>query len=242
MKWIQDKTHFNELSNGYVEITTPFLDRHNDYIQLYVKKENNRFVLTDGGYIINDLADSGCSVETGKRKMLLNNTLLGFGIQNRNNHIYASASKENYPVVYNNIIQALISVDDLFYTSSPTVESIFYEDVAAWLSEKNVRHIPKIKFSGKTGFNHEFHFGIPKSDKAPERIVQAINNPQQNKIGNLIWMWEDSKEFRPKKTQLYAILNDSEKNVDKSVQAFEQYDIQAFPWSKRGEYVETLTA
>jgi hypothetical protein len=35
--WLKDKTALKEIAD-FVEITTPYLDRHNDYFQIYVKK------------------------------------------------------------------------------------------------------------------------------------------------------------------------------------------------------------
>ena len=43
-KWIKEKTTFKSV-NGWEEITTPYLDIHNDYIQIYVKLENDKIVL-----------------------------------------------------------------------------------------------------------------------------------------------------------------------------------------------------
>ncbi|WNY23736.1 hypothetical protein MmiHf6_10510 [Methanimicrococcus hongohii] len=241
MKWLHEKTLFEEISDGCIEITVPFLNHHNDCLQLFVKKEDGQFLLTDGGFTIGDLADSGCSIDTDKRKSLLNNMLAGLGIQLNEDQIFAYATSENYSVIYNNFIQALISADDLYYTASHNVENIFYEDVAAWLNEEKIRHTSKIKLTGKTGFNHEFHFVIPKSDQAPERIIQAVSNPQKEKIGNLIWMWEDSKELRAEDTALYAILDDTERNAQKSVQALENYGIYPLLWSKRDDVIDKLT-
>jgi len=34
------------------EITTPFLDNHNDHIQIYIKKSDSRLILTDNGQTI----------------------------------------------------------------------------------------------------------------------------------------------------------------------------------------------
>jgi len=76
--WLKEKTDLRAIDK-YVEITTPFLDRHNDHIQLYVKKENGLFILSDDGYTINDLIISGCDIDTEKRKQLLTQTLNGFG-------------------------------------------------------------------------------------------------------------------------------------------------------------------
>jgi len=52
--WLKAKTAWREI-NGWVEITTPYLDRHNDYIQIYLRRQGNEWVLTDDGYKIADL-------------------------------------------------------------------------------------------------------------------------------------------------------------------------------------------
>ncbi len=35
--WLRDNTVLCE-TGGWVEMTTPYLDRHNDYLQIFVKK------------------------------------------------------------------------------------------------------------------------------------------------------------------------------------------------------------
>ena len=57
--WLRDKTSLRQVSD-WVEITTPYLDRHNDYIQIYAKRTDGGLVLTDDGYTIDDLEQSGC--------------------------------------------------------------------------------------------------------------------------------------------------------------------------------------
>jgi hypothetical protein len=47
LKWLRQKIIINPVGEWF-EITTPFLNRHNDYIQVYAKKENNnRIILTE---------------------------------------------------------------------------------------------------------------------------------------------------------------------------------------------------
>jgi hypothetical protein len=65
-QWLRDKSVLREVNDRYVEITTPYLDRHNDYTQIYVRRDNGGFVLTDGGETIQDLRASGCDLETSK--------------------------------------------------------------------------------------------------------------------------------------------------------------------------------
>ena len=78
--WLKDKTALRQIDD-WVEITTPYLDRHNDYVQIYAKKSNGGFVLTDDGYTIDDLEQSGCKLESRRRQDLLKMTLNGFGVQ-----------------------------------------------------------------------------------------------------------------------------------------------------------------
>jgi hypothetical protein len=78
--WLKDKTALRKVGD-WVKITTPYLDRHNDYVQIYAKKANSGFVLTDDGYTIGDLEQSGCQLDSPKRQDLLKMTLNGFGVQ-----------------------------------------------------------------------------------------------------------------------------------------------------------------
>jgi len=108
--WLKDKTILKELE-GWVEITTPYLDRHNDYIQIYVKKENNKFVLSDDGYIISDLIQSGCDLNTQKSKELLIAILNSFGVkQLKSGELLVYSTSENFALQKHNLIQAMLAI------------------------------------------------------------------------------------------------------------------------------------
>ena len=81
LHWLNESISLRQVDE-WVEITTPFLDRHNDFLQIFVKKSNGGYVLTDDGYILEDLKMSGCRIDTDKRLALLSTTLKGFGVQN----------------------------------------------------------------------------------------------------------------------------------------------------------------
>lgn len=67
--------------DDWVEITTPYLDRHNDYLQIYARRQNGSYILTDDGYILSELELSGCKLESPKRLALLQMTLNEFGVK-----------------------------------------------------------------------------------------------------------------------------------------------------------------
>jgi hypothetical protein len=242
-RWLKDKTVLKQIGSDWVEITTPHLDRHNDCLQIYARKEGNGYVLTDDGYIINDLINSGCPLDTPKRQELLRTTLSGFGVQMDHDQLLVRATPENFSLKKHNIIQAMLSVNDLFYLASPYVASLFVEDVTNWLELSDIRYTPNVKFTGKSGYDHMFDFVIPKSRKQPERIVQAVSNPKKDTAEALVFKWLDTKETRADDSQLFAFLNDSNVSISQSViDALKNYDLETVLWSQREQAKERLSA
>jgi hypothetical protein len=242
MTWLKDKTALRKIDD-WMEITTPYLDRHNDYIQIYIRRENGSYILTDDGYTIDDLKRSGCELESKKRRDLLTLTLNGFGAKLEENALVMRASSENFPLRKHNLLQAILAVNDLFYLSVPMVASLFLEDVTAWLDLNDIRYTPKVKFTGKSGYDHLFDFVIPASKKQPERILHTINKPSRDTAQSVAFSWIDTKSVRPENAMAYVLLNDSEHAPSASViDALKNYDVNPVPWSHRNDVRELLAA
>lgn len=64
--WLKEKVKVKKIGD-VCELTTPFVDRHNDYMQIYIKATPSGVVLTDDGYIIRDLEISGLEFNTERR-------------------------------------------------------------------------------------------------------------------------------------------------------------------------------
>lgn len=241
--WLKDRTNLKCVHEDWVEITTPFLDRHNDAIQIYAKREGNSYRLTDDGFTLRDLETSGCSLDTPKRRQLLMVALNGFGVEQVNAVLSVKANAENFSARKHALIQSILAVNDLFYTASPSVRSLFKEDVEKWLDLSEIRYIPNVQFSGKSGYQHQFDFAIPKSKQAPERIIKAINNPNKDAALSFIMAWHDTVEQRPADSTAVAFLNDNDRIIASAVRdAFNQYDITAVLWSDRARARVQLAA
>lgn len=240
--WLKDKTTIREIEN-WIEITTPYLDRHNDYLQIYAKKNKGGYTLTDDGYVIEDLQQSGCDLESQKRKDLLQLTLNGFGIKLEGNNLIIHATNENFALRKHNLIQSMLAVNDLFYLSVPMIKSLFLEDVTNWLEFNDIRYTPRVKFTGKSGYDHLFDFVIPASKKQPERILKTINKPNRNNSEIVAFSWLDTKEVRPANSKAYTILNDKEGKISEAkIDALQTYEIKAIAWSDRERFIEELAA
>ncbi len=232
--WLKDRTTLRQVDSEWVEITTPYLDRHNDHLQIYARRDGDEMVLTDDGYTLDDLERSGCALDSPRRQTLLRLALAGFGVQLHGRALEARATSSTFAPKKHNLLQAMLAVNDLFYLASPVVRSLFFEDVQAWLDLCEVRYTPRVKFTGKSGLDHLFDFVIPRSRAQPERVLRAINNPNRMAATNLAFAWFDTKGAREPESRAVAVLNDSERAVSAEVtDALRSYEVHPVLWSAR---------
>ena len=242
LDWLRDEIKFRQRGQT-VEVTAPFLDRHNDYIQFYAKRDKNGLLLTDDGYTISDLEMSGCNLDTPKRQALLKTTLNGFGVSLVDGELRVKATAGDYARKKHRLLQAMLAVNDLFYLASSSVRSLYHEDVVAWLDDAEIRYTPRVKLSGKTGYDHHYDFVIPKSAFHPERVLLSINNPDRASAERTVFAWEDTKDARRGDSRAYAILNDTQSVLSPSVlDALRNYDVRPVLWSARESVREELAA
>ena len=233
IEWLRDKTALRVIGDS-VEITTPYCDRHNDMIQIYAKKRNGGYDLTDDGYTIDDLEMSGCKLDTPKRQSILQLTLNGFGVQRVGDAFIVHTTAENFAHKKHNLIQAILAVNDLFYLAQASIASLFYEDVVSWLDLHDIRYTPSVKFTGFSNFDHSVHFVIPKSKQAPERLVEPIGKPNKDNTMNVVFKLDDIRRARAVESKSYALLNDSEMTIAPGIlEALINYKVTPLLWSER---------
>lgn len=241
ISWLKQKINYKEI-NGYYEITTPFVNHINDYIQFYIKMdERGRIYMTDDGETLNNLEMAGVDIDQPARKRELESILNGFAVKLSGNELTTIATPATFPMRKHNFIQAIMAVDDLFILASPRVEQFFLEDVQNFLHQNKVRFSQNIILQGKSTFQHKFDFLIPSSEKAPERIIKAVPNPKKQNVMVHLFAFEDTKLAR--NNEGIMILNDIEKDIAPDVtQAIAEYGIYEFSWKRREELKDKLTA
>jgi hypothetical protein len=242
LEWLRRGIKVSE-ADGVCEITTPFLDRHNDHLAIYLSHINNRYVLSDGGYILSDLEMSGVDINTEKRARILATILRGFGVQNVGGDLRIETRREDLARAKHNLLQAMLAINDMFVMAQKHVLSLFLEDVEAFLRAHSIRFVARIKLTGRSGLEHGFDFAVPASDRRPERLLRAINIPVRDTITAFCFAWSDTSQERAPDTEAYAVLNDQERSVSIDLlHALEAYQIQPILWGARERYVEALAA
>lgn len=233
-QWLKQEITF-EKTGDFDEITTPFLDLNNDYIQIYIKLSDDDVYITDDGYTIQSLLSSGLNL-SGKRKELLNTIVRQYGIAVTKDYELAThCTFKDFLLTKHLFVQCILKVNDMFMVKqNAKIESIFLEDVTDFFNKKNIMASEQISIIGKTGFSHSYDFIFARSRNHPERLCNAINNPDKSHINNAIFSWLDTKEKRKPDSQLILIVNDSNKKISDNLQnATQSYDINMIQWTNR---------
>ena len=240
--WLEDEITVNKI-NEYIEVTSPFLDRYNDYLQVYAKLENdNEIILTDDSYIINNLEISGIDMKSSKRKQLLQSFLNKISVKLEDNALVTKASIEDFPQKILFLMQAMLNVDDMFMLSQNKVASLFLEDVKNFLDKKDIFYTKDVNFVGKSGFLYNYEYLIQRTRNKPERLCKVINNPTKQNFESTMFMWNDTKETRENNSQLIVFLNDENRIDTNIIDGFKKYDVDTILWSERDKHIDKLTA
>lgn len=244
-EWFRQNISAEEIKEDIIEITSPFLDRHNDFLQIYATIKDGKIHLTDDGFIINDLAMSGCSVDnTPRRKEIFQSILNGYGVKRSyRDELYVSATFENFPQRKHMLLQAMMAINDMFMTSHSNVSTIFFEEVEKFFIENGIRYSDQISLTGKIGLTHTYDFIISGFKETPDRLISTVNNPSPDRAKIEIFGWNEIKDTRRRPTSLYVFLNDKNKQIAPDIiAAFDEYGITGVPWSQRNQYTEELSA
>jgi hypothetical protein len=239
--WIKDRLDLRA-AGEFAIISTPFLDPHNDEIELYLRKQGDAFVVTDAGETLSDLEDLGLEISTEKRKLHLEQILNGFGVMSDGRELFVRTSEQDFPQRKHNLIQAVLAVHDLYLTGQAHVQQFFTEDVALFLKSKNIPFFRDLKLSGRSGFDHHFDFGFPAQGNRPEGVLLAVNSLTRDKTTSTAFSVHDVRLGRgPLPIRAYALINDVEsKPSPDHLDALRNYDIVPLRWSKREEATVAL--
>jgi hypothetical protein len=240
LRWLKEGLRVSELESG-CSIATPFLDRHNDEIEIYVERRDGGFLLTDDGCTIADLRSSGMAFSSEKRKAHLTAILNGFGVRQEEDELQVHAVPQDFAQKKHSLLQAMLAVNDMFVMGEEHVLSLFKEDVAAFLESNQIPVFPDFKLSGRSGFDHKFDFGLPKTQRKPQRVVQAINNLTKDQALSFAFSVSDVRAIRAEPLQAFTFLNDADNppNED-NLAAIKAYDVQPLFWSRRQDAVPLL--
>lgn len=241
LKWLND--NIIEIKKGdCVEITTPFLDRHNDWLQIFIEEINGQVYITDDGYIVDDLKMCGVDLTTPNRKALLTNMINGYGVKlSDKNELYVNADPNTFAQKKHALIQCMIAVNDLYVTSNSRAVPLFINDLEDYFNKSKIIYSKNVSIIGKTGFNNKFDFIVPKIKNKKETLIKAINSPDKNKIQLALFQCNDTAEMRAdEESQFMIVMNDSKRIPPDLVSSCKNYNTIPITWHEKCEMLKYL--
>jgi hypothetical protein len=111
-EWLQHETVVKEADHKWGLITLPYLDRHNDYLTIYVKKDGNDYILTDDGFIIDDLITVGYSPDDADDRAKIDCILTNYGVSLSAdyNELTIQTNAENFVTQTHNLLQTILTL------------------------------------------------------------------------------------------------------------------------------------
>lgn len=223
--FLKKKITYRQLEVGY-EITTPFLNPSNDHLQIYVQELfDNEIILSDGGDTLSYLSETATLYP--ERKNVIRNTARSYGVSlGSYDELTIKTSPKDFAKKEHALLQAMLKVYDLSFTSRIKTSNGFVDEVASYFMRNEIPFSKDIIKVGKTGLNQNYDFLLNAYKNFPERYCDAIN-PNNGSVFNTIFSWNDIEEIREPNSRFYVFINDSNPCQSDILTAFDQYKIYA---------------
>jgi hypothetical protein len=245
-KWLRSETHLIEdEQSDWTAISTPYSGIYNDGIEIYCKKENGKWILSDGGDSLNLLEQIGLKISlSSKRKEILNQIINNYGISWKKDELFVEANEKNFAQKKHYLLQALLEVHELEQLAERRVKSLFKEDVEALLNKYKILYTKDVKFIGFNGLNYHFDFQVRKYYK--EHVIKAADSLRKNTLNSFIYSWQNVRKVRENNTNksfdAAVVLNDSENEPKANlIEAFEKEGVEIYYWSNKTIFYEALS-
>lgn len=236
-KWLRERTIVEAGNSDWYCIDTPFTGAFNDSIEVYALRNNGKILLSDNSETLNNLDLQGVNIQgSKKRREILDNILLSYGLHQKDKELCIEADERNFPQKKHNFINAILEINDLSVLSKHNVSSIFKEDVREYLDGLDIPYTPEFISKGSTGLEFTFDFQIAKRDK--EIVLKSFNSINKSTLSTFLFSWDDIKPVREKLTKkevkAIAVINDVDKEIrPEYLEALKSKNADFIIWSER---------
>lgn len=127
------------ISEGHdrYRVFTPFLFDDGDHLSIVMKREHDRWYLSDEGHtymrMTYDIDEK--DFQQGTRQKIINNTLSAYMLDDRNGELLLPIQQNNYGDALYTFSQAILRIMDILYLNRERVYSTFMEDFHSLIME-----------------------------------------------------------------------------------------------------------
>jgi Domain of unknown function DUF1828 len=172
-------------------VTTPFRFGDGDHFGIVLKREADRWILTDEAHTMMHLSYwlDEKELGTGNRHEIIHNALSGFFVEDRGGEFIIPIADEHYGDALFNFVQAISKVSDVSFLSRERVRSTFLEDLRVFIQSEvpseriafdwtDPTHDPKGRYPVDFRINHLsrplFIYALPSDTKVKDATINLL--------------------------------------------------------------------
>lgn len=119
-------------------VSTPFRFDDGDHLNVVLKRDNGRWVLSDEGHtfmhLTYEMEERG--LQQGTRQKIISNALSVFSVEDRDGELVLPVEQQRYGDALYSFVQALLKITDVTFLNRERVVSTFLEDFRTFLTER----------------------------------------------------------------------------------------------------------
>ncbi len=196
-------------------VFTPFLFEDGDHLGIVLKRDGDKWLLTDEGHtfmhLTYDIDEK--SFRSGTREKIIENALSAFSVEENNGELVLAISNGRFGDALYDFVQALLKIADVTYLTRERVRSTFMEDFRAFLEEQvpEKRRDFNWNDSGRdpegnyivdcrvNGMERPlFIFALPTDDKARDATISLLKFEQWKVSFRSLAIFEDQESVNRK--------------------------------------------
>lgn len=196
-------------------VFTPFLFEDGDHLSIVLKREGERWVLSDEGHtymhLTYDLEEK--DLQKGTRQKIITTALSTFTVEDRDGELLLTVPGDRYGDALYSFVQALLKISDVTYLSRERVRSTFLEDFKALMEEKvpgsrrtfdwrHPQHDPEGKYQVDCRINSMprplFVYALPGDDKTRDATIALLHFEKWGIRFRSVAIFEDQEEINRK--------------------------------------------
>jgi Domain of unknown function DUF1828 len=118
-------------------VFTPFLFEDGDHLAIVLRREHDRWLLSDEGHTYMHLSYDvdERDLQRGTRQRIITNALSTFGVEDREGELILPVEDELFGDALYSFVQALLKITDVTYLTRERVRSTFIEDFRTLIAE-----------------------------------------------------------------------------------------------------------
>lgn len=196
-------------------VFTPFLFEDGDHLAIVIRREGDRWVLTDEGHtfmhLTYDLDEK--DLQRGNRQKIITNALSVYTVEDQDGELRLNVPEERYGDALFSFVQALLKVSDVTFLSRERVRSTFMEDFRSFVETTvpadrrafdwfEPLHDPEGKYTVDCRLNvlpkPIMLFALPSDDRVRDATISLLQFERWNVPHRSLGIFEDQEEVNRK--------------------------------------------